>query len=79
MWVSVRSTPSTLDNHPAITSASRSCSATRTTAPGLMTWAYRQAGVDLPHSSREQARMGSPMSRAQLQPGDLVAQERLCP
>jgi cell wall-associated NlpC family hydrolase len=44
-----------------------------------MTWAYRQAGVDLPHSSREQARMGSPMSRAQLQPGDLVAQERLCP
>ena len=41
---------------------------------GLMAWSYRQAGVDLPHSSREQARMGSPVSRAQLQPGDLVAQ-----
>ena len=41
---------------------------------GLMAWAYRQAGVDLPHSSREQARMGSPVSRAQLQPGDLIAQ-----
>lgn len=41
---------------------------------GLMLWAYRQAGVDLPHSSREQARMGSPVSRAQLQPGDLIAQ-----
>ena len=41
---------------------------------GLMLWAYRQVGVDLPRSSREQARMGSPVSRAQLQPGDLIAQ-----
>lgn len=41
---------------------------------GLMLWAYRQVGVDLPRSSREQARMGSPVSRAQLQPGDLIAE-----
>ena len=40
---------------------------------GLMLWAYRHAGVDLPRSSREQARVGSPVSRAQLQPGDLIA------
>ena len=41
---------------------------------GLMLWAYRQVGVDLPRSSREQARIGSPVSRSQLQQGDLIAQ-----
>lgn len=40
---------------------------------GLVQWSYRQAGVYLPRSSREQARVGSSVSRAQLRPGDLVA------
>lgn len=40
---------------------------------GLVQWSYRQAGVYLPRSSREQARVGSSVRRAQLRPGDLVA------
>lgn len=40
---------------------------------GLTQWSYRQAGVRLPRSSREQARVGSSVSRGQLQPGDLIA------
>lgn len=39
---------------------------------GLMQWAFKQAGVSLPRSSREQATVGTPVSRAALQPGDLV-------
>lgn len=39
---------------------------------GLMVWSYRQAGVSLPRSSRAQARVGSSVGRAQLQPGDLI-------
>jgi cell wall-associated NlpC family hydrolase len=39
---------------------------------GLTQYAYAAAGVDLPHSSSAQARMGTAVSRAQLQPGDLV-------
>ncbi len=41
---------------------------------GLVKWSFEQAGVSgLPHSSQEQARMGSSVSRSQLQPGDLIA------
>lgn len=41
---------------------------------GLVKWAYEQAGVSgLPHSSRQQAQLGSSVSRSELQPGDLIA------
>ena len=40
---------------------------------GLVQYAYAAAGISLPHSSRMQAGMGQPVSRDQLQPGDLVA------
>jgi cell wall-associated NlpC family hydrolase len=39
---------------------------------GLTQYAYAAAGVTLPHSSSAQSRMGTAVSRAQLQPGDLV-------
>ncbi|HZB18727.1 MAG TPA: C40 family peptidase [Blastococcus sp.] len=39
---------------------------------GLTAYAYRAAGIDLPHSSRAQSQMGQAVSRDQLQPGDLV-------
>ena len=39
---------------------------------GLTMYAYAAAGVTLPHSSRAQATLGVPVSRADLQPGDLV-------
>ena len=39
---------------------------------GLMLAAYRAAGISLPHSSSMQSRMGTPVSKANLQPGDLV-------
>jgi cell wall-associated NlpC family hydrolase len=39
---------------------------------GLTQYAYAAAGVSLPHSSRMQSQMGTPVSRSQLQPGDLV-------
>ncbi|RBY90848.1 C40 family peptidase [Blastococcus sp. TF02A-26] len=39
---------------------------------GLTSFAYRAAGISLPHSSRMQSQMGTPVSRADLQPGDLV-------
>jgi len=39
---------------------------------GLAQYAYSAAGQALPHSSRAQAAMGSPVERAALQPGDLV-------
>lgn len=40
---------------------------------GLMQWAYQQAGISLPRTSSAQAGFGTPVSRSQLQPGDLVA------
>ncbi|GHE08794.1 C40 family peptidase [Klenkia taihuensis] len=40
---------------------------------GLVQYAYAAAGISLPHSSRAQASMGQAVSRADLQPGDLVA------
>jgi cell wall-associated NlpC family hydrolase len=39
---------------------------------GLTSYAYAAAGVSLPHSSRSQSQMGRPVSRGELQPGDLV-------
>jgi cell wall-associated NlpC family hydrolase len=39
---------------------------------GLMQYAWRAAGVSLPHSSLAQSQMGAPVSRNALQPGDLV-------
>jgi peptidoglycan DL-endopeptidase CwlO len=39
---------------------------------GLVMWAYQQAGIALPHSSQALAAGGTPVSRDQLQPGDVV-------
>jgi cell wall-associated NlpC family hydrolase len=39
---------------------------------GLIQYAFSAAGVGLPHSSSLQARMGTPVPRSQLQPGDLI-------
>ncbi|GAA5160756.1 hypothetical protein GCM10023321_43970 [Pseudonocardia eucalypti] len=39
---------------------------------GLVQWAYKQIGKDLPRTSRQQSQVGTPVSRDQLQPGDLV-------
>ena len=39
---------------------------------GLTQFAYKAAGVSLPHSSRMQSTMGTPVSKADLKPGDLV-------
>jgi peptidoglycan DL-endopeptidase CwlO len=39
---------------------------------GLIVWAYKQIGVSLPHSSATLSTMGTPVSKAALQPGDLV-------
>lgn len=39
---------------------------------GLAQWAYRKAGITLPRSSRAQSGVGTPVSRADLRPGDLV-------
>ena len=39
---------------------------------GLTQYAWAAAGVSLPHSSSQQSRMGTPVARDQLQPGDLV-------
>ena len=39
---------------------------------GLVMWSFQQAGVSLPHSSQALAQGGQPVSRDQMQPGDLV-------
>jgi len=39
---------------------------------GLTAFAYKAAGIALPHSSAQQSRMGQAVARADLQPGDLV-------
>ena len=39
---------------------------------GLTQYAYAAAGVSLPHSSRMQSQMGTPVSVSELQPGDLL-------
>ena len=39
---------------------------------GLTSWAYRQAGVDIPRTSQAQASAGTPVSLDALQPGDII-------
>lgn len=39
---------------------------------GLTMMAYKQVGISLPHSAHLQARMGTPVKRADLLPGDLL-------
>jgi cell wall-associated NlpC family hydrolase len=39
---------------------------------GLVVWAFKQLGIALPHSSATLSTMGTPVSKAALQPGDLV-------
>lgn len=39
---------------------------------GLTSFAFREAGITLPRSSSQQARIGRPVGFAELQPGDLV-------
>lgn len=39
---------------------------------GLMMWAYAQHGFKLPRTSREQYKVGRPVSKNELQPGDLL-------
>lgn len=39
---------------------------------GFTMWVYAQVGISLPHSSRAQINCGQRVSRANLQPGDLV-------
>ncbi len=39
---------------------------------GLVQYAYAAAGIDLPHSSRDQSGLGTPVARADLMPGDIV-------
>jgi cell wall-associated NlpC family hydrolase len=43
---------------------------------GLMQWAYKQVGVDLPRVSTQQAKAGREVSAAEARPGDLVFFER---
>jgi cell wall-associated NlpC family hydrolase len=39
---------------------------------GLSQFAYRAAGLALPHSSSGQSRLGRPVAKADLRPGDLI-------
>jgi peptidoglycan DL-endopeptidase CwlO len=39
---------------------------------GLVSWAFKNAGVSLPRTSRAQSQVGTPVSRGELRPGDLV-------
>jgi cell wall-associated NlpC family hydrolase len=39
---------------------------------GLVKWAYKKAGVSLPRTSRAMSKVGTPVSRDALRPGDLV-------
>src|SRR3954453_19615168 len=39
---------------------------------GLAQYAYAAAGIAMPHSSRMQSTLGTPVSTADLQPGDLL-------
>jgi cell wall-associated NlpC family hydrolase len=39
---------------------------------GLVSWAFKKAGKSLPRTSRAQSTVGTPVSRSELQPGDLV-------
>jgi cell wall-associated NlpC family hydrolase len=39
---------------------------------GLTSFAYKAAGVSIPRTSKAQSTFGTPVSKANLQPGDLV-------
>ena len=39
---------------------------------GLVQWAYKQAGINLPRTSFEQSHVGKPVALNDLQPGDLL-------
>ncbi|MDR2340576.1 MAG: C40 family peptidase [Deltaproteobacteria bacterium] len=39
---------------------------------GFVSWVYAQYGIDLPRSSRDMLSVGTPISKAELRPGDLV-------
>ena len=39
---------------------------------GLVGWAYKQIGVSLPRTSAAQSRVGTPVAKSDLRPGDLV-------
>ncbi|MEB3367439.1 C40 family peptidase [Saccharopolyspora mangrovi] len=39
---------------------------------GLVQWAYKQAGVDLPGSTRSQVSVGRSVSQSEMKPGDIV-------
>ncbi|MEV5836643.1 NlpC/P60 family protein [Nocardia sp. NPDC052112] len=39
---------------------------------GLVQWAYKQAGIQLPRTSFEQSHVGAPVAFEDLQPGDIV-------
>lgn len=39
---------------------------------GLTSWAYSQAGIEIPRSSGAQSESGTPVDKSQLAPGDLV-------
>jgi peptidoglycan DL-endopeptidase CwlO len=39
---------------------------------GLVSWAFKKAGKSLPRTSRAMSTVGTPVSRSDLQPGDLV-------
>jgi peptidoglycan DL-endopeptidase CwlO len=39
---------------------------------GLVNWAYRSSGKALPRTSRAMSRVGTPVAKSALQPGDLV-------
>lgn len=42
---------------------------------GLVQWAYKQVGIELPRTSFEQSHVGRPVAFRDLQPGDLIIQE----
>jgi len=44
---------------------------------GLVRYVYSQVGVSLPHNAAQQFRLGTPVTRASLEPGDLVFFDRL--
>ena len=39
---------------------------------GLVNWAFEQSGIEVPRTSRALSQVGAPVSRDDLQPGDLV-------
>jgi cell wall-associated NlpC family hydrolase len=39
---------------------------------GLVSWAYKKVGVSLPRTSRAMSRVGTPVPKSALRPGDLV-------